>query len=188
MSRARLISRVRGLLNKANLKMLLAFIVTVALAYLPYISAGRKVLAFVGLYIEDEGFVEKGTRYYLLTVARKFIPLPTSVFLVIAIIALGTVAAWWMIRVKRDATDVARGAVSLIGLYLILTTPRYSWYYAWLIPYLCFVPRVGWLYLASASVLLYLLWYTPLVHPDIPMWLGAAIYFPAIAWLGVRKG
>jgi alpha-1,6-mannosyltransferase len=183
LSRARLLLWARGLFNKANLKMLLAFIVTVTLAYLPYISAGSKVLAFLGLYIEDEGFVEKGTRYYLLTVARKFIPLPTNIFLIIAVIALGMLAAWWMIRVKRDATDVARGAISLIGLYLLLTTPRYSWYYAWLIPYLCFVPRVGWLYLASASVLLYLLWYTPLVHPDIPMWLGAVIYFPAMAWL-----
>jgi hypothetical protein len=94
---------------------------------------------------------------------------------------------WWMIRVKRDATGVACGAAWLIGLYLILTTPRYSWYYAWLIPYLCFVPRIGWLYLASASALLYLLWYTPLVYPDIPLWLGAVIYFPAIAWLILER-
>jgi hypothetical protein len=187
LSRARLILQARGLFNRANLKMLLAFILTVALAYLPYIGAGAKALAFLGLYIEDEGFIENGTRYYLLTVARRLIPLPTSVFVIIAVVALGMLAAWWMIRVKRDATDVSRGAISLIGLYLILTTPRYSWYYAWLIPYLCFVPRIGWLYLASASVLLYLLWYTPLVHPDIPMWLGAVIYFPAIAWLA-REG
>ena len=180
--RAQLLPRVRGLFNKANVSMLIAFVLTVALAYLPYISAGSKMLGFLSLYIEDEGFVESGSRYYLLAVARRFIPLPTVVFLIMAVIALGTLAAWWMIRAKRDATDVARGAVSLVGLYLILTTPRYSWYYAWLIPYICFVPRAGWLYLASASVLLYLLWYTPLVHPDIPMWMGAAIYLPAIAW------
>lgn len=183
LSRARLLSQVRGLFNKANLKMLFAFAVTVALAYLPYLSAGRKVFGFLGLYIEGEGFVEKGARYYLLAFARRFVPLPTSVFLIMAVAALGIVAARWAIKNKRDAKDVARGAMSLIGLYLILTTPRYSWYYAWLIPYLCFVPRAGWLYLASASVLLYLLWYTPLVYPDIPMWLGAVIYFPAMAWL-----
>ena len=187
LSRAWLLSRVRGLFNGANLKMLFAFAVTVALAYLPYISAGAKVFSFLGLYIEEEGFVEKGTRYYLLTAARRLVPLPTSVFLIMAVVALVTLAAWWMIRVKRDGRDVARGAMATIGLCLILTTPRYSWYYAWLIPYLCFVPRAGWLYLANASVLLYLLWYTPLVYPDIPMWLGAAIYFPAMAWLAIER-
>jgi alpha-1,6-mannosyltransferase len=187
LGRAWLLSRVRGLFNKANLKMLFAFAVTLALTYLPYLSAGAKVFSFLGLYIEGEGFVEKGTRYYLLTVARRLVPLPTSVFLIIAVAALGTLTAWWMIRVKRDGKDVARGAMALIGLYLILTTPRYSWYYAWLIPYLCFIPRAGWLYLTSASVLLYLLWYTPLVYPDIPMWLGAVIYFPALAWLAIGE-
>jgi alpha-1,6-mannosyltransferase len=183
LSRARLMSHVRGLFNKANLCMLSAFVITVALAYLPYINAGSKVLGFLGLYIEDEGFTEQGARYYLLTVVRRFIPLPTNIFMIIAVIALVMLAAWWMTKVERDATDVARGAISLAGLFLILITPRYSWYYAWLIPYICFTPRMGWLYLASASVLLYLLWYTPLVYPDIPMWLGAAIYFPAMAWL-----
>lgn len=183
LSRAWLLSRVRGLVSGANLRVLFAFAVTIALAYLPYIGAGAKVFGFLGLYIEGEGFIEKGTRYYLLTVARMLIPFPTVVFVVIAAVSLGTLGAWWMLRDKRAATDLARGAMSLVGLYLILTTPRYSWYYTWLIPYLCFVPRVGWLYLASASALLYLLWYTPLVYPDIPMWLGAVIYFPALAWL-----
>jgi hypothetical protein len=187
LSRAQLLSRVRGLVNKANLRMMFAFIVTVALAYLPYVSAGRKAFEFLGLYIEGEGFIQNGTRYYLLTVVRRLIPLPTIAFLIVAVVALGMLAARWMLRDKRDATDVARGALSLTGLYLILTTPRYSWYYVWLIPYLCFVPRASWLYLASASVLLYLLWYTPLVYPGIPLWLGAAIYFPAIAWMAWER-
>jgi hypothetical protein len=183
LSRSWLLPRVRALVSEANLRMLFAFIVTISLAYLPYIGAGTRVFGFLGLYIEGEGFIEKGTRYYLLTVARRLIPLPTVVFVIIAAVALVMLGTWWMLRDKGDAADMARGAMSLIGLYLILTTPRYSWYYTWLIPYLCFVPRAGWLYLASASALLYLLWYTPLVYPDIPMWLGAVIYFPALGWL-----
>jgi hypothetical protein len=27
------------------------------------------------------------------------------------------------------------------------------------------------------------LWYTPLRYPDLPLWLGAALYLPAIAML-----
>jgi alpha-1,6-mannosyltransferase len=181
--RARLLSQVRGVFGGENLRLMLAFVVTVALAYLPYAGAGAKVFGFLGLYVEGEGFIENGTRYYLLTVVRRLIPLPTVVFVMIAASALAALSTWWMLREKRDATDMARGAASLIGLYLILTTPRYSWYYTWLIPYLCFVPRAGWLYLASASVLLYLLWYTPLIYPGVPMWLGGVIYFPALGWL-----
>src|SRR5207247_9063508 len=62
-------------------------------------------------------------------------------------------------------------------------SPRYAWYYVWLLPFLCFVPRFQWFYLASAAALLYLVWYTPLVYPNIPLWLGAAIYVPAVAGL-----
>ena len=93
------------------------------------------------------------------------------------------VAVRQLVRVKRDASDLARGALALIGTYLLLTTPRYAWYYVWLVPFLCFAPSLGWLYLACASVLLYLVWYTPLVYPEVPLWLGASIYVPTLAWL-----
>jgi hypothetical protein len=105
------------------------------------------------------------------------------VFVVLAAACLLTVVIWQMLRIKRDVSDVARGALTLIGTFLLLTTPRYAWYYVWLVPFLCFAPRMGWFYLTCASVLLYLVWYTPLVYPDVPLWLGASIYAPCIAWL-----
>jgi hypothetical protein len=88
-----------------------------------------------------------------------------------------------MVKPKRDAVDVARGAMALIGGFLLLTTPRYAWYYVWLLPFLCFAPRLGWLYLTSAASLLYLVWYTPFVYPGIPLWLGVAVYLPTMALL-----
>ena len=128
--------------------------------------------------------MQSGARYFLLDAVRKVVWIPTNVFLVVAAACLITVAVRQMLRVKRDASDVARGAVALIGTYLLLTTPRYAWYYVWLIPFLCFAPRLGWMYLTCASMLLYLVWYTPLVYPEVPLWLGASIYFPVLAWLG----
>ncbi len=185
---------VRQLLNrvvhKRNLIMLTAFVATVALAYLPYIGAGTNVFGFLRGYIQEEGFVQSGARYFLLDVSRRFVPLPTNVFLILAAACLIAVGVWWLVRPKRDVVDVARSAAALIGCYLLLTTPRYSWYYAWMIPFLCLVPRAGWLYLASASALLYLVWYTPLVYPQIPLWLGACIFLPAIAclvWDGLKE-
>ena len=81
--------------------------------------------------------------------------------------------------------------MALTGLYLLVTTPRYPWYYIVMIPFLCLAPRIGWLYLTCASALLYLVWYTPLVYPGLPLWLGLSIYVPTLgllAWEHTKPG
>lgn len=169
--------------DRRNLAMLAAFVVTVALAYVPYLGAGRNLFGFLNGYIEEEGFVHSGARYFALYVLRRLVAIPTEAFLIFAGTCLLTGLLWWCFKSKRNVVDVARGATAVIGLYLILTTPRYAWYYAWMIPFLCFAPRMGWFYLTCAPALLYLVWYTPLVYPEIPFWLGASIYVPTLAWL-----
>jgi alpha-1,6-mannosyltransferase len=178
-----LLSSLQNLGNGSNLKMLAAFVGTIVAAYLPYLGAGRRIFEFLGGYFSEEGFGESGARYFLLTLARKIIPLPTSAFVLVAVLVLGAVALKWMVKPKRDAVDVASGATAVIGGFLLLTTPRYAWYYVWLLPFLCFAPRLGWLYLTSAASLLYLVWYTPFVYPGIPLWLGSAVYLPTMALL-----
>jgi hypothetical protein len=180
-------SFVTRVIHKGNLAMLVAFGATILLAYAPYWSASSNLFAFLRGYIEEEGFVQSGARYFLLDAVRKVVSIPTDVFLVFAAACLMAVAVWWLLRVKRDASDVARGALALIGTYLLVTTPRYAWYYVWLVPFLCFAPSLGWLYLTCASVLLYLVWYTPLVYPEVPLWLGASLYVPALAWLAWKE-
>jgi hypothetical protein len=183
----RLVSTV---LSKPNLKMIAAFILTVIASYIPYLSVGRGVFGYLPNEFAEEGYVEGGTRYFLYSLIQKIIPLPSTLFIAAAMIAILAVGLWWILRPKRDAMDVARAAVALIGLYLLLTTPRYPWYYAWIIPFLCFVPRAGWLYLTGATILLYLLWYIPNVYPHLPVWLGASVYGPALAllaWDRLRK-
>ncbi len=186
-TRSRL-SRFAGrVIHKSNLAMAGGFVAAIGLAYVPYWSAGRNLFAFVRGYVEEEGFVQSGSRYFLLDAVRKLVSTPTDVFLVFAAACLIAVAVWWLLRVKRDSADVARSAIALIGTYLLLTTPRYAWYYVWLVPFLCFAPRLGWLYLSCASVLLYLVWYTPLIYPEVPLWVGASIYVPTLAWLAWER-
>ena len=179
----RTFSSTRRLINKRNLGMLAGLAATIILAYLPYWSAGSNLFAFVRGYFEEEGFVNSGARYFFLELARKVIWVPTAAFLLIALLCLVAVAVRQLLREKRDASDIARSSTALIGTYLLLTTPRYAWYYVWLIPFLCLSPGIGWVYLTAASVLLYLLWYTPLVYPQIPGWLGASIYVPPLIWI-----
>lgn len=169
--------------DRRNLAILAGFVVTIALAYAPYLGAGKNLFGFLNGYIEEEGFVHSGARYFALYALRKLVGIPTEAFLIFAAGCL-LIGMWWSaFRLKRTAVDVARGATLVIGLFLILTTPRYTWYYAWMIPFLCFAPRMGWFYLTCAPALLYLVWYTPLVYPEIPLWIGASIYVPALAWL-----
>ncbi|MEW6127017.1 MAG: glycosyltransferase 87 family protein [Acidobacteriota bacterium] len=185
LAKASLIKKLNvALLNKANLKMLTAFVVTVILVYLPYLNVGVKAFGSLSNEASEEGFIGNGSRYFLLVLVRKIMPLPTAIFLIIAAALL----IWLVIKIaltnKRDVMDVVRAAVSLIGLYFFLVTPRYAWYYAWILPFLCFAPRVSWLYLTGASVLLYCLWFTPLFYPGVPIWLGLAVYAPTFGfWL-----
>jgi hypothetical protein len=175
--------RVGRLLNSRNVALLLGFAVAIIVVYLPYWNAGSNLFAFVRGYIEEEGFVQSGARYFFLELIRRFVWVPTTVFVIFGLVLTTVVALRQLIKEKRDASDVAQSSVALIGTYLLLTTPRYAWYYIWLVPFLCFVSRVGWLYVTAASVLLYLLWYTPLVYPEIPGWLGISIYAPFLVWL-----
>jgi hypothetical protein len=169
--------------HRRNLVIIIAFGATVTLAYGAYGWEGISAFWSLRGYAEEEGFIRSGERYALLGLVRRLVSIPTNVFLVIAAVCLMALAVWQFMRVKRNAADVARGALTLIGTYLLVTTPRYAWYYVWLVPFLCFAPRLGWFYLSCGSVLLYLVWYTPLVYPGVPGWLAAGIYLPTLAWL-----
>jgi hypothetical protein len=180
-------SAIGNLFNAANLKLIVAFVVTIALAYLPYVTVGAGGVGGLSNEFNEEGFTGKGNRYFLLVLARHLAPIPTTLFLLVSAIAFIGVVVYLTLKPRRDALDVGRAAIALIGLYFFLVTPRYHWYYAWILPFLCFAPRLSWLYLTGATVLLYALWFTPLIYPEIPVWLGLSIYAPTLLFLIVEK-
>lgn len=173
------------LLDRSNILLIAAFIATVVFSYLPYIGVGTRVFGYLPNEFREEGYTDAGERYFLLALMRLLITIPTSAFLGAAILALLGTGLWFMIQNRRDAADVARAAIALIGLFWFITTPRYAWYYAWILPFLCFAPRIEWIYLTGASILLYMLWYIPNVYPEMPLWMGASLYVPTalmLAW------
>jgi hypothetical protein len=175
------------LFSRSNLLLLTGFFVTIVACYLPYLSVGSAVIRPLVSELGEEGFTDDGSRYFLLSLTRSVLPLPTTVFLIIAALALAALALRWLLSEKRDALDVACGSLGLIGLDLLITSPRYPWHYAWMIPFLCFVPRVGWFFMTGATVLLYLLWFTPWQYPELPQWLGASIFIPTIGFLAWER-
>jgi alpha-1,6-mannosyltransferase len=152
----------------------IAFLATVAVLYLPYVSAGAKVFGFLGEYLSEEGF-DEGSGIFLWQLVSAIVPLPEQAFvfyLVIAAIIMAVLAVGVLMRAEPGA-DLA-GAMLLATAFLILLSPHYPWYFAWLVPFLCFYPVAGVAYLTCAAGILYFAQSPP------TLWEALPIYGPCI--------
>jgi len=160
-------------------KMPLAFAVSIAVAYLPYLSVGPvAVFGFLPGYITEQGLAT-GEQFYLLSVARKLAggaDVPNTAFLTIALVTMLGIAAWSILKEERHADSNIRRACVLATVAIVLFAPHYSWYFAWLVPFLCFVPLPSLFYLTVASFVLYRTWLGD--NPEQMFWMNTAIYLP----------
>jgi alpha-1,6-mannosyltransferase len=151
-----------------------AFLATVAVLYLPYAGAGAKVFGFLGEYLSEEGF-DEGSGIFLWQLVSAIVPLPEQAFVfypVIAAAIMAVLAVGVLMRAEPGA-DLA-GAMLLATAFLILLSPHYPWYFAWLVPFLCFYPVVGVVYLTCAAGILYFARSPP------TLWEALPIYGPCI--------
>jgi alpha-1,6-mannosyltransferase len=152
-----------------------AFAATIAALYLPYISAGARVFGFLGSYISEEG-LDRGGGIFLWQLIGAIVPLPQQAFsfyVVAAAIIMVVLALFVVMRPRRPDADLA-GAMVLAVAFTILISPHYSWYFAWLVPFLCFYPVVGVIYLTCACSYLYFAHWPPTLSEGLP------IYAPCI--------
>jgi alpha-1,6-mannosyltransferase len=84
-----------------------------------------------------------------------------------------------LMRPRTPGRDLA-GGMMLAVAFTLLVSPHYSWYFAWLVPFLCFYPAVGAIYLTCASGALYFAQWPPTLWQAIP------IYAPCILILVVE--
>jgi hypothetical protein len=143
--------------KKWDWKLPVGLAATVVLGYLPYLSVGAGVLGFLPGYLQEEDF-RSGKRFFPLEVIRLLMPFPTRLYLLLVALIVGLLALR-LIYKKLTEEEQVLGSQWLIGAILLLMTPHYPWYSLWLIPFLCFRPAAAWLYLVSASPLLYFTWY-----------------------------
>ena len=166
--------------------MALAFVVTILVAYLPYLSVGPVgVLGYLPGYANERGMVN-GEQYFLLAVARRgsHAQVPISVYVIFAVAVLGVVSVWAMRDRSGDELRYLRNALIVASLFLLLVAPHFSWYFAWLIPFLCFIPSLAVFYLTCASFLLYLTWLGD--SPDRMLVLKTLIFVPFLL-LSLRR-
>lgn len=182
-------------LNKRwNWKIPLIFAVAIVAAYLPYLGVGpRGALGFLFGYARERG-IESGEHFFLLSAIRRVLPgfpIPTAAFLVLALVILGGLAVWMLRKQQHGDDNYIANALVMASVFTVLMTPHFAWYFAWLIPFLCFIPSVPVFYLTLSSFSLYLTW---LYWTDVQVFkIKALIFVPFFflfgltMWLRRRK-
>jgi hypothetical protein len=164
-------------------KMPAAFAAAVGVAYLPFISVGSRVLGFLPGYAAQEGFDANGAGFYLLGLLRHLPPLAALNAGVYAIGALTTLAVLGAALVFAHATPrLPFGAAAVLATaFIVLVSPHYPWYFAWLIVFACFVRSFALLWLTNACLLLYLIPGYVFVQSDYRFAIETIIYGPFAA-------
>ena len=194
-----------------------AFAAVFAAAYVPYLSVGvRRVVGFLPDYTNEEG-LQNGVRFFILTLARKIFGehLPSWAYVLFALAVLGALALWALRRRDEGGDEervsdgrgpaadesaaravAGRGFVErvfvLATAFTVLLSPRYSWYFVWLVPLLPLVRPalvVPVFYLTAASFVLYRSWLGD--APGQMFAYGLVMYLPfaalcLCAWLAAR--
>jgi alpha-1,6-mannosyltransferase len=169
-------------------RMPVAFCGVLVSGYLPYLSVGaRRVLGYLPGYAEEEG-LHSGTRFFGLQLVRALtgdVNVSRAAYIVFALLVLCATAAWCLFaRASNERDDAVRRAALLATVFTLLLSPHYSWYFVWLVPFLCFVPAIRLaplLYLTAASFMLYGTWLGD--APAQMLRLNLCIYLPPAAML-----
>ncbi len=158
-----------------------AFVATLVVCYLPYISVGWPVLGFLPDYVSEEGFAS-GHGIFLLELLGKAMTLPgwaPRAYIVLVVGVLGCLAARFALTTELPAAPgpralmQARQAVILGGVLLVALSPHYPWYLGWLAPLACLAPLPSVLWMLGAAPLL--------AHGSFEyLAVPGAVYLPAV--------
>ncbi len=165
-----------ALYRRWDWRMPAAFLVVVVCSYALYLSAGWKVLGFLESYAAEEGMTQgRGVFIAMLLQDIGLAPLPALLgFAAIASAVLGTMVIRALSR-NRDMEAMPALAGGLAIATLVLISPHYPWYFCWLVPFICFLPRASLICLTSTVFYLYL------TDEPFSLLTDLVIYAPALA-------
>lgn len=149
------------LFRRSRYTMPVTILAVVVLSYACYISVGRRVLGFLGGYAQEEG-LDSGERFFLLEQVHH-IPglsgLPLWVYLLFCGIVAAAILAWcWRVCINPRPASVANiqqmfhlpakgafiaPAAVLSFVMMLLFSPHYPWYVAWLLPFFALIPSLS---------------------------------------------
>src|SRR5215217_514048 len=168
---------IPALLKQGRWRIAIVFATTIIAGYLAYVSVGpRAVFGSVPGYTQEMG-VMTGQQFYALSFARKLfgVELSSLAYMIATVVVMGTIGLWILFRSSEDAL---KHAAVLATATTVLFAPHFSWYFCWLVYFLCFTPRLALFYLTIASFLLYATWLGD--SPDQMFLINSLIYLPAL--------
>jgi alpha-1,6-mannosyltransferase len=119
----------------------------IAAGYAAYSSVGTLVFGFLFGYAKEEG-LDTGVRYFLFDWAQH-LPglhyLPTAAFFILCAAAFAALTLWvWRSAAQPDSPPLAFLAPSFgfAAALMLLFSPHYAWYIAWLVPFFCLLPNL----------------------------------------------
>lgn len=175
--------------RRGGWRMPLVFCVTVAAGYLPYLSVGaRRVLGFLPGYASEEG-LQSGERFFLLQLARTLFGasrVDGAAYAAFALVLMCALAAWCLLGRDADERGFARRAALLATVFTILLSPHYTWYFAWLVAFLCVACARGLAPLVCLTCAAFMLYGTWLGDaPADVLRLNLSVYLPPAVLLVV---
>jgi hypothetical protein len=135
---------VPALYKRGDWKMPATLAAVIVGSYVPYLSAGKLVFGFLGGYAQEEG-MNTGTRYYALDLVRHvpgWSTAPKGLFLVFCAAVFGALMWWCWKNCSREGDAFLRGAMLLAMAMMLLFSPHYPWYIAWLVPFFALAPNL----------------------------------------------
>lgn len=165
-----------------------AFVATAIVCYIPYLSVGTGVLGYLGGGYQDEQGYANGKGFFVVELLRRLgLPAPGGIaFAIFAAAVLAVIALVIAFRTKPRGTDPA-AFLPLAAAAVLLASPHYAWYFAFLLPLLTRAPYIPLMYLTLASFILYL---PPIMNFDdfftAGLWLYGGFALLALADFAVR--
>ncbi|HEV2955016.1 MAG TPA: glycosyltransferase 87 family protein [Xanthobacteraceae bacterium] len=165
-----------------------AFVATAIVCYLPYLSVGTGVLGYLGGGYQDEQGYLTGSGFFLVSLLRHLgLPAPGGVaFSAFAALVLIAIA----VAIAFRKTNGAGPAIylPLATAAVLLVSPHYAWYFAWLLPLITRAPYAPLIYVTLASFIFYL---PPIMNFDdyftAGLWLYGGAALLALADFAVRS-
>jgi alpha-1,6-mannosyltransferase len=191
-----------ALYKRGDWKLPAVLAAVVAVGYAAYSSVGMMVFGFLSGYSKEEG-IDSGARFFLLELAQTvhgLEKLPVSAYMVFCAAVLGAISLWcWRFATVESCADgervrgrmqtqipfgndkleqrtpaYLRGAMALAFAMMLLFSPHYAWYVAWLVPFFCLTPELPLLAYVMGFFYLYT---TALADPGPKMfWLNKILY------------
>lgn len=133
--------------GRLDWKMPSIMVAMATVTYSLYLSVGKHVFGFLGGYAKEEG-MDTGARYFPLEYAQHLPGLHTlsnNAFLVFAGVVLLALVTWtWRTACRPDSLPTAflKPALAISFATMLLFSPHYPWYVAWLIPLVVLYPSL----------------------------------------------